>query len=279
MFTHKAFIIVTNLLGLNFYEQKVPLTWIFLLHILANVFNISLIIYVFKKYTPEKIYIFVDIIQVILPLVLKNFLMFNAFRSRNFDLKLNELMKKTYKFSSLRRNQKKFLALWTGCLVLCVLKTALVKQFTSLTYVSMLVVPSIFNPANDFLFAYHFNCLTDYLKDIRASKHHLKVEICKIFKMKQLIITRYSTSLTMSISLYFVSIIISLYWIFVRLVFNYLNDYNGETICLFTFPKFNYFSKIGQASSTFFNRAFISWRYFLLLKDCLMRFVNISIKN
>lgn len=232
MFTHQIFTIVTNTLGLNFYEQKVPLTLVFFLHLVANILNLINIYFAFIISNPKMkgVYVCIDCVQLIIPLAIKNFIMVRAINLRHSDEKFNNMTGNVYAASQVDRNKRKYLLNLVICFIICAVKTSMVLNKANIVYNSAQVIATLINAASDFLFVFHVQCLTEHFKQVRTSSCDVRKEVLRAIEIKRLIHLRYSPNLMLAITIYFLLIIFSLYWIFVRIVFGSFNGLDGKII-------------------------------------------------
>lgn len=233
MNVHKVYTIVTNLFGLNFYELEVPLSLILFLNIFVfNAFELVLLYYALVSNNPhwKPVYVLIDVLQLGWPVVMKNFFMIRAIRWRSFDAKFERKTLKIFEASQMRKNKQKFLVYVAVCTLLFAIKTGLGTAVNSVFYNTSHFVTTVVNSTSDFIFIYQILCLKDFLKFIRETKCDVREEILKVFDIKRLIHRRFSINLMLSVSTDFFLIILSLYWLFVRIVFHFLNKYQGEKI-------------------------------------------------
>lgn len=230
MSTHKTFTVVTNLLGLNFYEQKVSLTLVLFLHIAVSVLNAVNIYYAITTNNPTKkiIFFFIDFVQLVVPLMIKSFVMIRAILLRNSDGMYSERANQVFEAAIHRRCKIKFLVSVAVFTILCSMKTTTSFALNYVVYNLAQYFPTILNASSDLMFVYYINCLTEHLKYIRFAKCNVAEEILTNIDMQRLIQKRYSANLVLTISTYFLLIIFALYWIFVRIVFGFFNTLDGK---------------------------------------------------
>lgn len=173
------------------------------------------------------VYFCIDFIQLAMPLIIKNFNMIRAICMKKFDGKFDDETVKVYKKSSKRKNQIIFFVSLAISTSICIFRTTVGQNYIDLTYNLSIVLSVVFNSASDFLFVYHIRCLTEHLKFIRKSNCDFREEILWCIKVKRLIHLRYSSNLCLAISTYFILVIVSLYWIFMRILYGYLNNVRG----------------------------------------------------
>lgn len=232
MFTHKFFTVANNLLGLNFFEQEVSLGFVLFLHLAINVYHLVHHYFAYTTNNPKNkpIYVFIDFIQLTWPLIIQNFMMIKAIRMRFFDKIFDEKTQQLYDPSQVSRNQKKYFKYLLVCISILIVKVCLAANFISLLYNVANIIPTITCSAGDFLFAYHMNCLSDYIKQTRESKCDLRQGVLNIIEIQHKIYSRHSMNLALSISAYFILIILALFWIFIRIVFHYFNTIQGRVL-------------------------------------------------
>lgn len=279
MFVHKAFTVITNLFGLNFYEQKVSLRFVLFLNIIVlNLHAIINIYYAMISSNPKLkvIYLVIDFIQLIWPLIYKNFIFFWSMYRKKFDKAFDEKTRKTFEPSQIKKNQQKFFMFivitFSVLLIKIVIQPTRNDFVYNFSYLFLLTV----NTTSDFIFVYHILCLKDHVKYIRQSNCDIREETLKVIEIKQLIISRYSMTLMLVIAHDFLLITISLYWLFARIVFGYLKTLAGEIFFCIYFPKisdknfiisYQFFNpQILDRSFTLFSPVFICLPYFFHTK-------------
>lgn len=228
---HKLFTIVTNIFGLNFYEQLVPLSSVFLFNFIANLQQIACIYKIYAMNSqPLPLFKTIDFVQIGLPLIIKNFFMVRAIRLRSLDLKFDLETKLIYKPSLVLNNQKKFLYYVVTAVVLILMKIGLSSNWQAATYNLTCILSNLMNASSDFFFVYHILCLTDHVKHVRRNFEDFDagLQVLKIIEIRETICCRYSTNLALNIALYFVLMIVALFWIFIRIVFHFYKTIYGN---------------------------------------------------
>jgi hypothetical protein len=230
MRVHTIYTVITNLFGLNFFEQKVSVSFVFLLHFLGSFFTAFHICYAsyINNAKLKGIYVFADFVQLGIPFLIKNFVMYQAMQLKAFDLQFDEKIRKTYQASQVKKNERNFLIYLSACIVMSAIRAVLSSTFNSIMYNSCQFVSATINASNDFIFVLQMKCLSDHLKFVTSEKWNDKEEIYKIMEIKYLIHKRFSTILVLNISSYFLSMIIALFWIFIRIAFKFLNSLYGK---------------------------------------------------
>ena len=231
MSVHTLFIVITNLFGLNFYEQKVSLALVLFLHFVGSFFAAFHILYSsYINNTKFKgIYIFADFVQLGIPFLIKNYFLYQAIRMANYDLKFNEKVKKIYDPLLVKKNEKKFLIYFLTNVVLTASKLILSRGFNGFMYGLCQVFSALVCSLSDFLVVFHMRCLSDYIKFVTHKKTNNKEEIYEIIEIKRLVHKRFDRNLFLTISSYFLLMIIALFWIFIRIAFGFLKTIYGKT--------------------------------------------------
>lgn len=227
---NRAFTFFNNIMGLNFYEQKISLSFVMFIHLAAIVYDLIIIYFAVIMGNPtfKRVYIAVDFVQILMPVFIGIFFVVRAMLRRNFDQEFSIMTQKLYEISQVRKNQQKFFIFISISCLIQVFRLVVGTNRNSLVYNFSMVIPSLICTSSDFLFVYEVRCLNHHLKWIRETKCDVRNEMLQVIEVKRLIHERYSTNISISITLYFLRIIFSLYWIFVRFVFGYFNDYHGE---------------------------------------------------
>lgn len=233
MFVHKTFTIITNLFGLNVYEQEVPLSLILIFNLLIwNLQGAINIYYAIVTSNPKLklVYVAVDFVQLIWPLIYKNLIFVMSIYMKDFDEKFDEKVRKVYKPWQIKKNQKNFFVFIVVSALISSMKIAFQHSVNQYIYNFSSYFLTIVNATSDFIFVYHVLCLKDYVKLINETyaKSDVAEETLNIIEIKRLIHLRYSKSLAFAISHDFFLITVSLYWIFVRIAFGYLNNLEGK---------------------------------------------------
>lgn len=265
MSVHIVYTVITNLFGLNFFEQKVSLAFVLFLHLLGNffiLFHLCFASYI-NNMKLKGIYVFADFVQLGIPFLIKNFIMYQAIRMRAFDFEFNEKVKKVYETSIVKKNEKNFLIYLSASLFMTVIKSGLSPTFSSIMYNSCQIASATIDAASDFIFVFQMKCLSDHLKFVTCKNWNNKEEIYKIIEIKNLIHKRFSTILVLSISSYFLLMIIALFWIFIRIAFKFLKNLYGKIQ-----KHSNFFLMTSRVGRLHF--------FFLLHSTLLLSILNIS---
>lgn len=229
---HKLFTFTANILGLNFYEEVAPFTLVLLVNIAADVFTVVMTYIGVLLSNPhlKVVFICVDFVQLVLPLIIKDFAIIQAMKSSSFDRKLSRRMASRIDPMITDKNQKFFIWNFAITFLMFFTKIMIAYKFPGFTmYTLAHLFTNQFNSATDFYFVYQVMRLRDYLKSLRTKFCvNIKSEILEVLEVHRIILSRYSTYLTLVISMYFLLIIISLYWIFLRIIYNNLTHIRGK---------------------------------------------------
>lgn len=230
MSVHTIFVVITNLFGLNFYERKVSLAFVLFLHLVGSFFAAFHILYssYINNAKLKGIYIFADFVQLGIPFLIKNYFLYQAIRMANFDLKFDEKVKKIYEPSLVKKNEKKFLIYLLSNVLLTAGKVILSRGYNGFMYNSCQIFSAMVCALSDFLVVFHMRCLSDHIKFVTHKKINDKEEIYEIIEIKRLIHKRFDTNLFLTISSYFLLMIIALFWIFIRIAFGFLKTIYGN---------------------------------------------------
>lgn len=233
MSLHKLFTFTTNILGLNFCEEVAPFTLVLLVNIAADVFTVVLTYIGVLLSNPhfKIVFICVDIVQLVLPLVIKDFVIIQAMKNVNFDAKLEQRMSSSIDPKITMKNQKFFLVNFAITFVMFFTKIMIAYKFPTFTmYTLAHFLTNQFNSATDFYFVYQIMRLRDHLKSLRSRYYkNIRIEIFEALETHRALLSRYSTYLTCMISMYFLLVIIALYWIFLRIIYNNLKHIRGKS--------------------------------------------------
>lgn len=233
MFVHKTFTVITNLFGLNFFEQKISLSFVLFLNmVVLNIHGIINVYYAMVATNPKLkiVYIIIDFVQLGWPLIYKNLIFFWSIYMKNIDQKFDDKVRKVFKPSNIRKNQKKFFIYVIVTILILMMKVAFQHGGVNYIYNFSNFFSTLINATCDFVFVYHISCLNDHVRFI--NQNYAKCDIVEktlnIIEIKRLIHLRYSQTLAFAISHDFFLITVSLYWIFVRILFDHLKNLEGN---------------------------------------------------
>ncbi|KAL7017415.1 hypothetical protein ACKWTF_010368 [Chironomus riparius] len=255
MIVRKIFCGLTNCLGLCFHDIKVSLISIFVVQILINIFNILAIFYVpFYKskrswYRRHGIYSVIEIYQSIFPYIIQTFLIAKSYLMRNQQKFLSEKLKPKFT-QKIGKCEKNFLIRVLVIILIRITKFIWGRSKTSIIFNSHTTFPELIYSSNDLMFVYYVELLIEYLEYINykiqmmRTKNDMKIikrEIYEVFVLKRKILERYSMDIFITISFHFLVLIISFYWVIMRLLFNLLKRFDDfATFLYFIEPIFIY---------------------------------------
>jgi hypothetical protein len=246
---------ITNCLGLNFYYFRASFAPIFVFQLIIQLFGFYLILYypIFAAPLPwywgHGIYGVTATFQSVFPLLIQNFLIIRAFVMRNQQKLIAIKLRSSYIQEDGKYEQKFIFRMF---LIICVrfLKYCCIANFSSGIYYFQSTFAELIYSSNDLMFVYYVELLIEYLDYINhkvqtmRTQNDLKIikmEIFEVFKLKRKILNRYSIDIFITISYNFVLLIISFYWVVMRLIFNYLKTYQSfGTFTHFPIPIFVY---------------------------------------
>lgn len=237
MNTRKWFLITTNLIGINFTTLQASLPWIFISQIFSVGFGFYFSFYrrilSIKKVSAHTI---MDKIQIEVLFFIQIIFVIRAFRNRFSTKVIFELLNCERQPKDIRA-EKVFLAKVFFIFILRFSKMTLVDSRASLVYMVSATFSELVMASNDFLFESLISKMTLRLKEIRKNlvKAKQRSEIQKIqneifhhFELKMQISKRYSVEIFATTFYNYVQLIISLYWIFMRVKFGRMYRINGN---------------------------------------------------
>jgi len=255
MKTKYIFFFITNCLGLNFYDFRAPFSLIFLIQFIIQIISFYLIFYYPIFLVPKSwywgngIYSVTQTYQSIFPLLIQNFLIIKAYVMRNqqkfIALKLRP--KFTQKDGKCER---KFIYRIFLIILARVLKCCFSINWNSGIFYFQTTFAELIYSSNDLMFVYYVELMIEYLDfinhkvEMMRTQNDLKIikqEIFEVFKLKRMIIDRYSIDIFITILYNFILAIISFYWVVMRLIFNHLKMFHSfGTFMHFPTPFFIY---------------------------------------
>lgn len=239
MIVKNLFCVVTNCLGLNFHDCKIPKIMILIVQTLINIFNILAIFYVpfyqSKRswYRGHGIYSVIEIYQSILPLIIQNFLVFKAFIMRDQQKFLSKKLKPKFTQKDEKCN-KNFLIRVLVIILLRFIKFLWGRDKTNVIFNCHTTFTELIYSSNDLMFVYYVELLIEYLDYINhkiqmmRTENDMKIisrEIINVLNLKRKILDRYSIDIFITIGFHFLVLIISFYWVIMRLIFNLLKRF------------------------------------------------------
>jgi len=249
------FCFITNCLGLNFYDFRVPFSVFLLFQLFIQLINFYVILYYPIILAPQPwywghgIYGVTQTYQSIFPLLIQNFLIIRAFLMRNQQKFIPLKLRPTF-IQENENCETKFV--YRMCLIIFVRVSKYCFSFhwsSGIFYFQTTFAELIYS-SNDLMFVYYVELMIEYLDFINhkvklmKTQNDLKIikqEIFEIFKLKRKILDRYSIDIFITISYNFILSIISFYWVVMRLIFNHLKKFHSfGTFMHFPIPIFIY---------------------------------------
>lgn len=229
----KFFNYLTYYLGINFCEPEKHYKTFVCVQLLIQSYSILTVFFLPKlasvKILTHGIYALAGLFQYMLPYFVQNFLIVRAFLNKKQQNNLR--FEKFCGFDNGERERNFLFRVLVIILIRIVkyiwgYKSRYATVFTSQTNFSELTYS-----ANDLMFVYHLEALTRYLELVdesatmarsHADVKQIKQEICEIFIMKKKLMNRYGLDIFITTVYNFVLLIISMYWVLMRVYFNLL---------------------------------------------------------
>lgn len=260
----KTFYVTTNLLGLNFHKLKVSIYIILIFQSLVQLVGLYSVFYFpfFQSikvwYRGNGIYSVTQIYQSIFPFLIQNFMIIRALIMRNQQkfLSLKLRPKFTQKYG---KCEKSFLKRISFIILIRIAKHFFIISYDSIVFYSQTTFAELIYSSNDLMFVYYVELLIEYLDFIKhkvemiRTKNDFKIikmELLEVFKLKRKILDRYSIDIFITIFYHFILMIISFYWVIMRLIFNHLKKfYQFATFLHFPEPIFVYYILFSSCES------------------------------
>lgn len=242
MKVYKIFCIVSNCLGLNFYDFKAPILLFLFFQCFAQSVDIFTVFYYPYFMGPESwysghgIYSVTQIYQSILPFIIQNFFVIKAFLMRNRQKYLSEKLRPNFT-QIIGKCEKNFLYRVFFISFVRTVKFLWSPEEHSAIFNSHTAFPELIYSSNDLMFVYYVDLLIEYLDFINCKAQMVRTQkdmviikrrICEIFYLKRKILERYSIDIFITVTYNFILTIISFYWVIMRLIFRdleYFIDY------------------------------------------------------
>lgn len=246
------FHIICILFGIRFYNFKVlpenhrKIIWflIFQMYLFYIIFTLILILSTFSIASYKlSLRLSLQVFQTCVPFMIMGCIFLNSFMQQQQVLKLNlkilSVNKKLLCMIQFNEETKSYLIFFKNISIIIltrVLKLYLLRENNySLQYTVATLIPEIICSANNFLFVFHvqlvsnqMKALNSYLKSISKTDYQKLKQIKKIsldfYKSSKQINNCFATTLLLSITFDYISLVISLYWLFVRISFHHLKS-------------------------------------------------------
>lgn len=242
MFDHVTLILLNPVNVSRFFKTKKQLKiFLVIFNLIYAVISMFFVLEVFYELYALKdlkfsVGSFLVFIQIVIPQILQFYFMLDFTRDKNINLrlKIHQKLMLTYNHRRLMRLKIKLI----GQLLLVVgtqlTKLLWVSSYFNISYAISILIPDAVRCANDFMFTYHVDILTLQIKNSMDDVNFypltpllLKEYRNKIIKYSEIcfMLTKfYSTKLLLTITYNFILLIISFYWIFVRIAFNHFDS-------------------------------------------------------
>jgi hypothetical protein len=215
---------------------------------------------------------FLIFVQIIVPHILLTYFLVDILKERkiNSSLKIYKSLIQKCERQKLLQLEIKFYFRVSFIVFIHFFKLVWVTKFFNVCYVFAILVPEVVRCSVDFIFIFYVEILTEMVKnfkeEIKISSltfkklNNCKKLISKCSELGQSLSHVYSGKLLATITYNFISLIISFYWIFVRLAYNHLET--AETFIYILQPIFNlfivfyhcemYFKEVGSETFYFY---------------------------
>jgi hypothetical protein len=180
----------------------------------------------------KPIYVFVLIVQLIIPLIIGICINVEACKKKNIEEKIDRKLENLDKILNENFNVceiygVKFLCFEFISKLLVLIVIRVFKLFFAGAIISLcMMFPELVGSVSDYAFTLYIKLLTIRIKTYSANIkteniEHLKIrkDFLAFYKVAQLITERFRVSLFLNITLNFVVLIINMYWIFIRIVY------------------------------------------------------------
>lgn len=250
MGARKVFTYASNLLGLNFVD--VPASYVFIVVVQAYAIISGFYFTFYTKISswrefPKDIYFAIDCFQQEFLYLLQITFVVRALLKWRLQKKISD----TINFEFNTRNDSCERNMFFGFLFLVltrVMKWAMSDSFATFKYMIKATFSELTLATNDLMFVFYISKLTAHLRYVRE-KIQTKAttgvflkeqrELLTNFSVKRAINQRYALEIFLTVSYNFVHLIISLYYIFMRIRFNHLNSlYRKSSKTFKSFGKF-----------------------------------------
>jgi len=232
MTVDRTFAVFVNLTGLNCASEIIPRLLIVMFYVGSNICAASFILLAYTNHNANMefgFYSFIDVVQLAFPLIVRNCVAIDAYRKRKLHSQIDSFIQ-SIDAEKVKKNRKSFLI---NCAVWIIMN--FMKNFSAFKgnyhlkaslYTLAILLPGMMNSLHDFLFVFYVKCLADDLSEVTAKLEKFndesKKKVLMNFRAKERIVRRFSFGLSLTITLNFLLIILSLYWILMRLIYRRL---------------------------------------------------------
>lgn len=242
MFDHVTLILLNPVNVSRFFKKtrhlKIFLVIFNLIYAVISLFFVFQIFYELHalkdlKFSVGSVLVF---IQIVIPQILQFYIVFDFTSVKNINLRLKIHRKMMESCNHRRLMWLKIKYIGQIMFVVCIQLTKLVwaTNYFNLSYAMSILIPDAIRCANDFLFTYHMDILTMQIKNSvdDVNFYLLTPSLLKEYRNRItefsvicfMLTEFYSTKLLLTITYNFILLIISFYWIFVRIAFNHFDS-------------------------------------------------------
>ena len=259
IFIRKIVNFTFHILGINFpfhtsftTYKLLTIQFILKLHLVFFFFDSLILMLTFNKRFKFDVKLILHSIQIVIPHFLKIFVVFQAFKKRKIQWKINQgfTIIETSLFNGISKSQliQKYKSEIIDCdlkfmifiLILIIIRIA--KNYLRIAgyvYVLSTMIPEFIYSSSDFYFVYSIDILTNQIKLFNLKLlntrnlndkdvKQLKDDIQLIYQHSRIIMSRFSLCIFFTITYNFTILIINLYWMFLRISYQTLNKIQGK---------------------------------------------------
>lgn len=263
--SRNIFIFITNLFGVSFYPQKLPLSvfLIFLILINMKIFYLSFYYPVKRGWLSEQgIYSAISILQSCFPILIHSIVIVQAWRLK--EIQKNLWFQLQSKFTQKRgKCERKFIFRVLFIIIIRILKLICCSKLNCFVFNLQTPFSELIYSSSELMFIFFLELLVEYLdfidkrifmmrsyKDFRVIRH----EIVNVFHIKIKIEKRFSVGLLITMSYNFLLNIFSFFFILKRIVFGRLKTLEDKSTFLHLIIPMFMFCSICFACEKFYNK-------------------------
>lgn len=274
MLIKKLLKVITNCLGINFYDFNLSTKVIFVIQMLIQIINIYLLFvlpFLIVPSTYHGIFILHWILQTIFPLFLQGFVVFRSFKMRNLQKEIAARLTSRSKQNG-TKCEGNFLKRITFVIIVRIIKHLMDIRIVNMRHQTQHAIAELIYASNDFMFAYFVEQLTEHVDHINRKLlvaqtmndvRKVKNDIFEVLIIKRQILKRYSADLFATISVNFYFFVLSFYWVISRLVFGHLKSLaDTNTFFYFFVPSLEYWT-VFSACTKFYKKVKKFYKKFL----------------
>lgn len=263
IFIRKIVNLTFHILGINFQFHKsfkkyklLTIEFIIMLHLVFFFFDSLILMLTFNKHFKFDVKLILHTIQIVIPHFLKVFVVFQAYKKRKIQCRINHgsttiensLINRINKFKFKDQMVRKYQSRVIHCdikfliFILILIAIRIAKNYLRIAgyvYVLSTMIPEFIYSSSDFYFVYCIDILTNQLKlfnskllntqnvnDKDVKQIGIGVEL--LYHHSRIIMSRFSLCIFFTITYNFTVLIINLYWMFLRISYQTLNKIQGK---------------------------------------------------